>query len=403
VDLEKVFINYKNLYEDFDSFHRSAGNLFVLLRLFQVVSWFQPIFNVFFLKPNLKLDLPSIEFIFTRNQLNSSRKLNLRSEKICVGVEEKNKQLNSPTHNISNLTLLFYGFFYAKNIYAYLVKCKGNNLLEKNSFRVIKLAILEALIVNSNSSKVKTLIQYNDHSPYNVLLHNLFSELNIRTVYCQHAPVNTSFPKLYHDINLLFSEDSLSKYREIGDINKKFEIIGDIRFWNVICEPNRNNNSKQNKILICSNELDCPTSISKCAKILAENGYDVIHRKHPADHYNFKESAYVSLSSNQNIFDDLKECDIVITNQSAVPLESIFMKKPTYLFRFKNRSGTNFVLDNYNFISGGLIKKEFKDLKELLYSIETKELTYDHKKLSYYLGPISEKPEIRKKLLTQFT
>ena len=76
--------------------------------------------------------------------------------------------------------------------------------------------------------KLKIVVQYNDHSPYNVLLNALAKRANVKSVYIQHAPVNENFPELYHDLNVLFSRHSIEKYR--NGRNKEILPFFDLRF-----------------------------------------------------------------------------------------------------------------------------------------------------------------------------
>ena len=397
MNVNKYFESYRIMYNSFDSFHKGGLKTYKYITyLFFLLSKLKFLFRI--KNPNIQFEFNIIEVIFSKNQLKCSNALEVNnSSKLLCGVRSFKK---NETY-ISDLILLKLSLKFSKEIYNTLKMIKSDVLLKKNSFRVIKLVVLEEIFKSINFNSVKTIIQYNDHSPYNLMTFEYFKSIGIKTVYCQHAPVSYKFPRLYHDLNLLFSEDSKEKYEKKGSSSKELMIIGDIRFWNIMVKKKNTNKKNKTIALICFNKLDCVNSVKECANFLNFNNIDVIIRKHPRDDIQIEDNEHTSISTNTDIFDDLALCDIAITNESAIPLESIFLDIPTYIFRFKPRKGTGPVFDNYSFMKKGLIKQDFILFENLLKAILNSELVYNKNKLHHFIGPVLQKKDILKKIKTK--
>ena len=388
------------MYGEFNSFHQSIANTRVLVFFYYLLSKINFIIKKIIKLPIINVNNEIIEIIFSKNQLKSSNALALvNSKRIILGLD-KIDSIKKNDFLMSNYKILFLSMILSDQIYNTLKRVNNDPLLKKNNFRIIKLLVIERVFKSLNHQKIKTVINYNDHSPYNVITFDFFKKIKKKIVYCQHAPVSNKFPKLYHDINLLFSNDSKDKYGHIAKTEKDVLIIGDIRFWD-LPKTNKINNKIKETILICTNKIDCLDSIKKCAEFFINQNFKVILRKHPADNSTIHLSDEIIISSNSNIFDDLSLCDIVVTNESAVPLESIYLNKLTYIYRFNQKKGTALVFDNYSFMKIGLITRDFTSLGKLLSSIKKKEITFSKEKLDYFIGPVSEKEKIRTKLITR--
>ena len=397
MNVNKYFDSYRIMYNSFDSFHKGGLKTYKYITyLFFLLSKLNFFFRI--KNPSIQFESNIIEVIFSKNQLKCSNALDVdNSSKLLFGVKSFKK---NETY-ISDLILLKFSLKFSKEIYNTLKMIKSDILLKKNSFRVIKLVVIEEIFKSINFNSVKTIIQYNDHSPYNLMTFEYFKSISIKTVYCQHAPVSYKFPRLYHDLNLLFSEDSKEKYEKKGTSTKELIIVGDIRFWNIMVKKKKPNKKNKTIALICFNKLDCVNSVKECANFLNFNNINVIIRKHPADDIQMEGNEHTTISTNTDIFDDLAICDIVITNESAIPLESIFLDIPTYIFRFKPRKATSAVFDNYSFMKKGLIKQDFISLENLLNAILNSELVYNKNKLQHFIGPILQKKDILKKIKTK--
>ena len=259
MNVNKVFKTYENHSKSFDFTHRGGIKSYnFLLILFLIFSKLKFIFASIFKLPTIKIKNEIIEVIFSKNQLKCSNVLGINSYKLIFGI----KSYKENEICINNLKLLQLSLIFSNEIYIVLKTIKSNSLLKKNTYRIIKLIVVEGIFKSLKHENLKSVLQYNDHSPYNVMTFDYFKSLNIKMIYCQHAPVGYHFPALYHDLNLLFSDDSHEKYEKISKSKKEVFIIGDIRFWSL-------NNFKKKKyviqnskkvVLICYNKLDCTKS-----------------------------------------------------------------------------------------------------------------------------------------------
>ena len=254
-----------------------------------------------------------------------------------------------------------------------LKNAKSDELLFSNTIRIIKLCGLE-YIYKTVLKYLKVIVKFNDHGPDAVLLSDMAEENNVKTVYIQHAPVSEKFPPLYHDLNVLFSEDSFKKYRSADETIKKF-ILFDVRFFNRKVKPILSNN---NTILICTNEQDNIEIVKNFAQKLIKDFY-IIVRPHPADRRNW--AGNYELSKGNSIWFDLEHAKYVLSNESAVFLEGIFADRICYKCAFFSYS-----LDNYGFIKNGLILKEYACEDELFRDINDNIVTTNKNKLTFFIG-----------------
>ena len=115
--------------------------------------------------------------------------------------------------NISNKMLFGYSILLAPIIAWELLFKRQEKIIKLNDIRFIKLIALRYILYKDLLNS-KVLIQYNDHTPYNVMLTNVAKNIGVKTVYIQHAPIGYH-PPLHNDFNILFSEDTLEKYEHI--------------------------------------------------------------------------------------------------------------------------------------------------------------------------------------------
>lgn len=261
-----------------------------------------------------------------------------------------------------------------------LEAAKDDSLLFTNSVRIIKLCG-EEFIYNNLLKDVKVIIKYNDHGPDVVLLSDMAEERNIKTVYIQHAPVNEEFPPLYHDLNVLFSEDSVDKYRLANETVKKF-ILFDVRFVDrklKAIEP------ENNTILICTNDQDDIEAIKNLSLKLGSK-FKIVVRPHPGDRRNWKGEYH--LSTNKSVWDDLELAKYVLANESGVLLEGIYSDRLCYKCAFFSPS-----FDNYGFLKKRLILKEYESEDALIEDINNNVIVSNKQILPYFIGQANQKDE----------
>ena len=328
-----------------------------------------------------------IEFVFgpTHHKISSQLKFSY-TNKFFFNIYENQFNLS---HVINDRKLFFISTVYGLETALLLIKSVRNFRLYRNSIRLIKSLAL-AKFAKHHFRGHKAYIQYNDHIPYNVMLHEVARKMNLKTIYIQHAPISLKFPPLYHDLNVLFSNDSLTKYKSITgnkfDINKCF-VFYDIRF-----PPKNKLNFKNTEYtLLCINKLDDIDEINKAVSELLKNNIKVRIRPHPEDYRKLNFHPLAEISKANTIWEDLASAHSVIVNETAVPLEALYCDIPVYKLSSLSLS----IRDNYGFLESGLILKEYFSIDELLPDLLTRKKMYSLKILDYFIGKINDKTQIR--------
>ena len=338
-----------------------------------------------------KMKNSKIGFVFTKNQYDTSEYF-LKNSKIDILLSFYRIDINLKNRNTIFINR-FKVFAMALTKTSHLISLLSNRNYKKN-LKYYGIRYIKILGVNDfldlATYYAEEIFNYNDHSAYPALAYDLAKKNNCKTVYVQHAPVSGQFPALYHDLNILFSNDSLEKYKIIegGKINKKVKIMFDFRFIKGLYYKNHNYPRDSKKILIAPNELDDIDKIKETVNILDK--FEVIIRPHQLDKRDFKKllGPKIKLSNTKNIWKELSSVSIVLTNESALALEAIFMDK--HLFKCDFWSD---YLDHYGFVKKGLIYSTVKNLYDLKSCIKRMPKTYNYNKLEYFIGkiPTSEK------------
>lgn len=291
--------------------------------------------------------------------------------------------------NVSHFIIFLASLANAKYTIAEIYSSRNDPTVSYNKVRIIKLCgliFLYKLFLKKNS----VLINLNDHSIYDVCSFDYANSLNIYSVYIQHAPVGYHFPPLYHDLNILFSEDSLEKYKKINSKIETF-LLFDIRFYNLSEKISSIALTNTKNVLICTNEIDDMSVIINTGRRLKMEGYTVMIRPHPRDKNKFKEIDGFALSECGTIWNDLSNANIILTNESAVVLEAIFAKRLIYKCAFFSTS-----FDNYSFLEKKILLKEYHNIETLITDIKVEKLVYDEKLMPHFIGDfenISQKIE----------
>jgi hypothetical protein len=386
----KSFKYYLSIYKNIPELDRGLGFWYLPFIMFFLLMGFfvlpiYPIrsFILFGYKMRLKNEI--IEFVFSKNQLKISNELNIVDSTLLNFINSDiSKHKNSII--ISNYKLFFIAILNSWEVFYFLIKSLAIKKVSQNSVRIIRMVSISK-IAKYHLKGAKAFVQYNDHAPYNVMSESIARRLGLKTVYIQHAPVSYKFPPLYHDLNVLFSEDSKVKYRHTtGEEfdSKNVITMCDFRLPMKEFLPIKT----PDYVLICYNELDSLTEIEKCASLFIDSGYNVKLRPHPADDRPVKFNDKIKVSGKEaSIWDDLSSSICVIVNETAVPLESLYYDIPTYKLSLFSKS----VKDNYNFISKGLFLKEYNSLEMLLYDIKHGIKSWDETKIFYFLGNINNK------------
>lgn len=308
----------------------------------------------------------SVSFCFTANHITVMDKLKENSfQNVNIGIGES---------NFSNKLLLLF-IFSSYDFFSNCFTILRNRHMNFNAIKVFKTIALSNLFqMIFEKHTIKNIIQFNDHGPLHFDLYRQAKLSNAKTFYIQHAPITKEFPPLYHDVNILFSQDSLDKYRKEND---RIEVIlnRDLRF------PKQLNILSKNplKVVLCPNILDSKAEIITTYNNLINEGYEVLLRKHPADRRQFPQEFL--LSYNDSIWADFADATYVVTNESAVTLEGLYSNCICY----KTCSWSDSI-DGYGFIEKGLILREIKTQGALIDSIKKNLVLTDSSKLSYFIG-----------------
>lgn len=322
-----------------------------------------------------------LQIILTRNQFNISKALKISQNQVFF---EKCYSKNRSVKFYSRKKLIAFLFNHPRTILQELSTQK-DHLLKENWIRIIKLLWIKSVLIEilECSKSIKYLINYNDHSPYNVMIHQIGKEYDITTIYIQHANVNNKFPALYHDINLLFNQKSLEIYKSNGRISGKVELIGDVRLNQL---KNLKRNIIRNRVLICPNKLDDIKDVIKFSRNLKHYGFDPVVRPHPRDK-RWKFVYSIKVSRNKSVKEDLLNINYLITNESAIIIESIFLKIHSYLYNFKSVTNSPKIYDNYKFIRDGLVERKINTIDELVQLMKENKDLINYKMLKEYTGP----------------
>lgn len=397
MDILKSFRHHRTMYEISGKFDRPLN--IVLLRVLLSFLFILKHTKLYVLiskihktpLPNLQND-KRVSFVYSKNQMTiieSLRALEIHFPVIFMG--DFVKERPEGDHLLSDRALLLEALK-ANNLYDILLKAKNDPQLKNNLIRVVKLAgchRFASKVLKLN--QIDLVINLNDHNAYSVLIYDLAQKHKIKTVYIQHAPVSLRFPPLYHDINILFSQDSYDKYRRQEEV-RSF-IMFDPRF--ALRKSENDSEPSSNSVLICPNRLD---EIEKVAELVEKlhHSYKVYVRPHPSDHRPWDNIKNCKITSNSAIWEDISLVNIVVTNESAVVLEALFFDRLIYKASFFSET-----LDNYGFLEKGLLLTEHSEIESLMESIDSRKKEYNKAMLSYFIGHIDNPKERAHQIFNQ--
>ncbi len=212
--------------------------------------------------------------------------------------------------------------------------------------------------------KPEKLIFSNDHNPIQVALRIKAQKLGIPTYYFQHACVGLNMPPLNFDYAFLDGQDAYDKYKQIGKVKSKIELIGVIRAHSKNLVLNQNNKVKN--IGLALNLYDKIEDVEYLTTNLLKvyPNLNFVIRLHPADKRNFnKTSEQITLSNarQENVFNFLKNIDLLIAGDSAIHLDATLVNVVSIYYKFSKHK----VYDIYQFIQNGLVD-EVKDKEKLI-------------------------------------
>lgn len=348
--------------------------IFSVLDLFKVYLLANYALKRILKKHNFKSD--NVGFILTKNQNHVLLKLRELGYKFPVFFFNINQTVNKQDFFISN-KIVFLGILSNKHNAKILNKARNDSFLRNDLIRALRTIGLQSVYKKLLVNKTRVL-NFNDHTLYNILLFDVAKKMSISTIYIQHAPVSYKFPALYHDVNILFSQDSADKYK-IANNKAVVKIACDLRFL-INKEVYKKQDTLKETILICTNALDSLEAVNKFV-VQASKSYNVLLRPHPNDPRAWNKINTCKLSKNKSLWDDLSKSDIVVTNESGVVLEAMYLDKKLYKAAFFSSP-----LDNYAFLEKGLVTKEYTDVKSIMLAITKNKMDVNKEKLDYFIG-----------------
>lgn len=215
----------------------------------------------------------------------------------------------------------------------------------ENQLRVLNIYRPEVIVIS------------NDIMPWFRSLTLTARQLDIPTVYLQHAPVGSDFSPLIVDLALLEGQDTLDKYTHgKPPAEGAVEIVGMARF-----EPyaQRVNTSKRvsrvGVAVSLADDLDVVTEV--VAALLKIPELVITVRQHPRDARPFRINAAPNLRSSDATETPalafLAEQDLIIAGETGIHLEAALLNVSSVYFNFSAEKAVP--VDSYGFLRQGLM------------------------------------------------
>ena len=205
--------------------------------------------------------------------------------------------------------------------------------------------------------KVKTLILSSDQGEFHRCLLLNAQELNVKTIYVQHASVAKGFPKLIASYSFLDGEETLEKYLYAGKPEGEVYLSGGVRFVPIFQKYKLKNVESVGTIGIAINMLDNFGEVQRLCQFLLSHNYKLVLRPHPrygGINKTWLEENAIDYSDPkaESSFDFISHIDLMISNESSIHLDAALMKCPSVVYNFS----THPILDHYSYIKTGLVR-----------------------------------------------
>lgn len=291
-----------------------------------------------------------VYYAISKNTLNALSFLNQEPNTLLIYTSLK---LKTPEVNKKAITSKWkYSTLYFQ-VLVYFFKTNKPFAIAYFDLIYYSIGYYETFIKILSIEKPQVVVFSNDHNYDSRALLMACKELDIKTIYIQHASVTKLFPPLSFDLNLLEGEDSLEKYRECGEIEGKTRLIGMPRFDNYMHHL-RSKKRNIESIGVAFNMIDNLDSLHKLLVYLIENtNYKITYRPHPREARDLSVlnhlTALKKSSSEENAFDFLKNQDVLIAGSSSILLEACLLNVIPIYYRFESDFD-----DVYSFVKKGL-------------------------------------------------
>lgn len=205
--------------------------------------------------------------------------------------------------------------------------------------------------------QVKVLVVSSDQGEFHRCLLLRSKKLGIKSIYVQHASVAKGFPKLIASYSFLDGQESLDKYLFAGQPEGEVVLSGGVRFDPIFQRYKPKDIEQLRTIGIAINMLDDFQKVKSLCIHLLEHGFKLILRPHPR--YGALDTAWLAAKGiafsdpkTESSFDFISHIDLMVSNESAIHLDSALMRCPSVVYNFSN----NPILDHYSYIKSGLVK-----------------------------------------------
>jgi hypothetical protein len=264
----------------------------------------------------------------------------------------------------------------------------------KYAFDGFCIAYSSNLILNQYllRNKPKKIIITNQLSVFHRVLAYKCIELNIETIYIQHASLTENFSNLnIFSKVLLEGEDSLLKTQICGTTNKELYLVGVPKFDEYFKYISYSKGIKS--IGICTNGMDDIYTFSELISFLKVNfpWIQISVRPHPADRrrndwksISVKYDCFFSDVFKIDSFDFLKNHDLLISGNSNIHLEAVLLNLPSIYFDPRNKK-----LDFYGFSKNNLVfyASDFYSIKKNIFYCSLEDVNV-RTKAKYYVETV---------------
>ena len=290
----------------------------------------------------------------TYNSLKFLEESNLHA----VFVTTNTNKFSSDLGELSRLSfhrklLFFYRFIF--HLIAIIVKYGSIGMVISDKI-LEATGLFEACKAILKKGKPEAMIFANDHNIKNRALMRAAEQLQIPTIYIQHASISEVFPPLDFDLNLLEGQDTLDKYQKIGPVRGKVHLVGMPKFdW---YKAKRKKRAAVQNIGVCGNLLDEIEKIESLIDTLYQHNmnWNITYRPHPRDKrmLNSKKVTNINDSKEIGIFEYLLEQDLIICGNTSTHLEAVILNIPSIYYNMSYNESPD---DYYGYVKNGLIQR----------------------------------------------
>ena len=236
----------------------------------------------------------------------------------------------------------------------------------------------------------KLIVVANDHVDLLRCINQKARERGIKTLYVQHASIDTTFPPLNFTYSFLDGRETLDKYLEVGSCYGNVYLSGGVRYDAVI--PRTENADRRSiRIGLALNLLDDIAVVQSIATLIKglstdEKNYVVTVRPHPSvgqdmwEEWCRKNEFIFSTPKTESAFEFLSHQDLLIANESGIHLDAAMARVKSLTYNLSiHKFG-----DMYGYCKSGLIPF-VSDKEELVeYITGEKEIPVSTDLIKYY-------------------